>query len=97
MRNISILKKKNIIAEESQYIFPIKKIYINTITFPGGQKSHQQQAGGSGAAGGGWANPALAHGPTVPLSMQILDALTVHAKMSLIHSIGKVQTHSFYR
>ncbi|KAI5729263.1 hypothetical protein M8J76_000799 [Diaphorina citri] len=57
-------------------------------TILGGQKSHQQGAGGGQAGGpGGWSNPALAHGPTVPLSMHILDALTVHAKMSLIHSI----------
>uniref|UniRef100_A0A8D8YA77 Mediator of RNA polymerase II transcription subunit 23 n=1 Tax=Cacopsylla melanoneura TaxID=428564 RepID=A0A8D8YA77_9HEMI len=57
-------------------------------TILGGQKSHQQAGSGSQAGGpGGWSNPALAHGPTVPLSMHILDALTVHAKMSLIHSI----------
>lgn len=30
---------------------------------------------------------ALANGPTTPLSMSILDSLTVHSKMSLIHSI----------
>lgn len=30
----------------------------------------------------------LANAPTVPLSMEVLDRLTVHAKMSLIHSIG---------
>ena len=29
----------------------------------------------------------IASGPTVPLSMSVLDSLTVHAKMSLIHSI----------
>lgn len=34
-----------------------------------------QKSGGSGAL------------PTVPLSMCILDSLTVHSKMSLIHSI----------
>jgi len=32
-------------------------------------------------------NAALANGPTTPLSMSILDSLTVHSKMSLIHSI----------
>ncbi len=32
-------------------------------------------------------NAALASGPTTPLSMAILDSLTIHAKMSLIHSI----------
>ncbi|XP_066992222.1 mediator of RNA polymerase II transcription subunit 23 isoform X2 [Anabrus simplex] len=32
-------------------------------------------------------NAALANGPTTPLSMPILDSLTVHSKMSLIHSI----------
>ncbi|KDR22950.1 mediator of RNA polymerase II transcription subunit 23 isoform X2 [Zootermopsis nevadensis] len=32
-------------------------------------------------------NAALASGPTTPLSMSILDSLTVHSKMSLIHSI----------
>jgi mediator of RNA polymerase II transcription subunit 23 len=26
-------------------------------------------------------------GPTTPLSMAVLDSLTIHAKMSLIHSI----------
>jgi mediator of RNA polymerase II transcription subunit 23 len=29
----------------------------------------------------------LASGPTQPLSMALLDSLTVHAKMSLIHGI----------
>uniref|UniRef100_A0A1B6D9V1 Mediator of RNA polymerase II transcription subunit 23 n=1 Tax=Clastoptera arizonana TaxID=38151 RepID=A0A1B6D9V1_9HEMI len=33
-------------------------------------------------------NAALANGPTTPLSMSILDSLTVHSKMSLIHSIA---------
>jgi mediator of RNA polymerase II transcription subunit 23 len=28
------------------------------------------------------------NGPTTPLSMEVLDSLTVHSKMSLIHSIG---------
>ncbi|KAJ4431363.1 Mediator of RNA polymerase II transcription subunit 23 [Periplaneta americana] len=32
-------------------------------------------------------NAALANGPITPLSMSILDSLTVHSKMSLIHSI----------
>ncbi|CAH0390346.1 unnamed protein product [Bemisia tabaci] len=32
-------------------------------------------------------NAALSNGPTTPLSMSILDSLTVHSKMSLIHSI----------
>jgi mediator of RNA polymerase II transcription subunit 23 len=32
-------------------------------------------------------NNCSAGGPTAPLSMDILDALTVHAKMSLIHNI----------
>lgn len=32
-------------------------------------------------------NAALANGPTTPLSMSILDSLTVHSKMSLIHAI----------
>lgn len=32
-------------------------------------------------------NAALANGPTTPLSMFILDSLTVHSKMSLIHAI----------
>ncbi|KAH0534921.1 mediator of RNA polymerase II transcription subunit 23 [Cotesia glomerata] len=32
-------------------------------------------------------NAALATGPITPLSMSILDSLTVHSKMSLIHSI----------
>lgn len=32
-------------------------------------------------------NAAMANGPTTPLSMSILDSLTVHSKMSLIHSI----------
>ncbi|XP_020291253.1 mediator of RNA polymerase II transcription subunit 23 [Pseudomyrmex gracilis] len=32
-------------------------------------------------------NAAMASGPTTPLSMSILDSLTVHSKMSLIHSI----------
>lgn len=32
-------------------------------------------------------NAALANGPITPLSMSVLDSLTVHAKMSLIHSI----------
>ena len=30
-----------------------------------------------------------AYAPTVPLSMEILDQMSVHAKMSLTHSIGK--------
>jgi mediator of RNA polymerase II transcription subunit 23 len=34
-----------------------------------------------------FSNAALANGPTTPLSMSILDSLTVHSKMSLIHSI----------
>lgn len=29
----------------------------------------------------------MANGPTTPLSMAVLDSLTVHSKMSLIHSI----------
>uniref|UniRef100_T1HR14 Mediator of RNA polymerase II transcription subunit 23 n=1 Tax=Rhodnius prolixus TaxID=13249 RepID=T1HR14_RHOPR len=33
------------------------------------------------------AQKVIASGPTTPLSMSILDSLTVHAKMSLIHSI----------
>ncbi|KAL1116974.1 hypothetical protein AAG570_004302 [Ranatra chinensis] len=32
-------------------------------------------------------NAALANGPITPLSVSILDSLTVHSKMSLIHSI----------
>ncbi|XP_059485779.1 mediator of RNA polymerase II transcription subunit 23 isoform X2 [Neocloeon triangulifer] len=30
----------------------------------------------------------MSNGPTTPLSMEVLDSLTVHSKMSLIHSIG---------
>ncbi|XP_065332205.1 mediator of RNA polymerase II transcription subunit 23 isoform X2 [Cloeon dipterum] len=33
-------------------------------------------------------NNGMSNGPTTPLSMEALDSLTVHSKMSLIHSIG---------
>lgn len=41
----------------------------------------------AGAGAGGVAALAPTSGPTTPLSMSILDSLTVHSKMSLIHSI----------
>lgn len=37
--------------------------------------------------GGGGAKPLLATGLTEPLSLSMLDALSVHAKMSLMHQI----------
>lgn len=44
--------------------------------------------GPTGAAGSASVNPLPStSGPTTPLSMSILDSLTVHSKMSLIHSI----------
>ncbi|XP_071446035.1 mediator of RNA polymerase II transcription subunit 23 isoform X2 [Hetaerina americana] len=53
--------------------------------------SGQQQSVGQGSVptGPGQASqpPSMAGGPTTPLSMSILDSLTVHSKMSLIHSI----------
>ncbi|KAH0954985.1 hypothetical protein HN011_002731 [Eciton burchellii] len=51
-------------------------------TILGTQKSQQQQPLQTLQN-----NAALANGPTTPLSMSILDSLTVHSKMSLIHSI----------
>ncbi|KAF2352648.1 Mediator complex subunit Med23 [Trinorchestia longiramus] len=37
----------------------------------------------------------VAHGATVPLSMTLLDSLTIHVKMSLIHNIGQHSTNVF--
>lgn len=51
----------------------------------GSQKGTQQQPSMSSSSLSN--NAALPSGPTTPLSMAILDSLTIHAKMSLIHSI----------
>ncbi|XP_063986050.1 mediator of RNA polymerase II transcription subunit 23 [Diachasmimorpha longicaudata] len=52
-------------------------------TVLGTQKNQQQQPLQSNLQN----NAALVTGPITPLSMSILDSLTVHSKMSLIHSI----------
>ncbi|XP_051162012.1 mediator of RNA polymerase II transcription subunit 23 [Leptopilina boulardi] len=51
-------------------------------TILGNQKGQQQQSLQNLQN-----NAALVNGPTTPLSMSILDSLTVHSKMSLIHHI----------
>ncbi|KAF7988683.1 hypothetical protein HCN44_001256 [Aphidius gifuensis] len=53
-------------------------------TVGGSQKNHQPQ---QPLPPNLQNNAALATGPITPLSMSILDSLTVHSKMSLIHSI----------
>jgi len=44
-------------------------------------------SGGTTSPISGNASSSNAMGPTTPLSMAVLDSLTIHAKMSLIHSI----------
>ena len=48
------------------------------------QRGVQQQPSLSSSA---MNNAAMPSGPTTPLSMAILDSLTIHAKMSVIHRI----------
>ncbi|XP_008216793.1 mediator of RNA polymerase II transcription subunit 23 isoform X2 [Nasonia vitripennis] len=52
------------------------------VLFESIQKSHPQQPLQNLQS-----NTSIVHHPTTPLSMSILDSLTVHAKMNLIHNI----------
>ncbi|XP_034947212.1 mediator of RNA polymerase II transcription subunit 23 [Chelonus insularis] len=54
---------------------------VDTVLGP--QKNQTQQASSTNLQN----SSVLATGPITPLSMSVLDSLTVHAKMSLIHSI----------
>lgn len=56
-------------------------------TVLGTQKNQQQQQQSQSQPTNLQNNAALATGPITPLSMSILDSLTVHSKMSVIHAI----------